>query len=141
MRSYIIWPVNTICYDSRNDDSLNDFDIYADNNLIFSSKTLTAGSLPEDISVDIKGCQILTIMFKSGKGACELGNIRLYGTDTPSGEVIPPPDILPCWLTDLDYLTASGMKIRSSEERFNNIGTTYNHCIEIFGGKRNLLSE
>jgi len=122
-----IW---SLCYDNRNDDSLNDFDIYADNNLIYSSKTLTAGSLPEDISVDIKGCQILTIMFKSGKGACELGNIRLYGTNDPSGEVIPPPDILPIWLTDLDYLTVSGVYIRNNEERFNNIGGTYNHGIE-----------
>ncbi len=121
-----IW---TICYNDKNTEDENSFDIYSDDVLVYSSKTLTGGSLPEDVSVDIKGCQVLTIMFKAGSGAGVLGNIRLYGTTDPNTSAAQP-EVLPCWLTDLDYLMECDVYIKDNDKCVNNIGDTYNHALK-----------
>ena len=51
--------------------------MYADDTLVYSSPTLTGGDLPVAFDVGIDGCQRLRIVFTSGYGEGELGNISL----------------------------------------------------------------
>ncbi len=117
-----------VCKASKNTTKNSAFDIYADNELIYSSPVITGGSLPVQLNLDITGCQILTIMFKEGDGEANLGDIRLHAdcdkTDTVQ---LPVPDVLPTWLTELDYLTDRGMDTMEGHDNTTNTGEIYAH--------------
>lgn len=120
----------SICYSNRDTTDNNSFEIYADDQLIYSSPNITGGDLPVDVSVDITGCKLLTIMFKEGTGCAELANIRLsntaeHGYNTGNNASTE----LPCWLTDLDYFNNSGVSIQGDSTGTSNSGETYSHYI------------
>lgn len=118
----------SICYSNRNTTDNNSFDIYADDQLIYSSPTITGGDIPVDVSVDISGCNLLTIIFKEGSGCAELANIRLStNTNRTPNETTNNTSMLPLWLTDLDYFTNSGVSVRGSDTGTTNTGDTYSH--------------
>lgn len=118
----------SICYTNRNTIDNNSFEIYADEVLVYSSPSITGGDIPVDVSVDISGCNLLTILFKEGIGCAELANIRLSTNTnrTPNGTVYEVTN-LPCWLTDLDYLTNSEVSVSGSNIGATNTGDTYSH--------------
>ena len=62
----------SICYTNRNTTDNNSFEIYADDVCVYSSPSITGGDIPVDVSVDISGCNLLTILFKEGTGCAEL---------------------------------------------------------------------
>jgi formylglycine-generating enzyme required for sulfatase activity len=76
------------CYQSRNDTNKSSFDIIADNVVIYSSPSVSSGVNPVDVAVDIMNCDILTILFKAGNGAGELGNIKLDNTSKFDGDLL-----------------------------------------------------
>ena len=63
---------------SRNTDTKSKVLIYADDELVFESKTLTSGSEPQKFETDINNCTKLKITFKSGDGSAELGNLKIW---------------------------------------------------------------
>ena len=120
----------SICYSDRDTTDRNDFDIYADEVLVYSSPSLTGGDLPVDVSVDISGCNMLTIMFKEGIGSAELANIRLStNTRKTPNETVNEVPSLPCWLTDLEYFTNSGVTVEEIRTGTANTGETYSHYL------------
>ena len=124
----------SITYYDRDTDTRNSFEIYADDNLVYTSPTITGGDLPVDVSVDINGCKLLTIMFKDGTGAAELANLRLSNkTERVENKVDDTDQInLPCWLTDLEYFFNDGVEVRANEVGTANMGDQYSHYM--FGG-------
>ena len=124
----------SITYYDRDTDTRNSFEIYADDNLVYTSPTITGGDLPVDVSVDINGCKLLTIMFKDGTGAAELANLWLSNkTERVENKVDDTDQInLPCWLTDLEYFFNDGVEVRANEVGTANTGDQYSHYI--FGG-------
>lgn len=67
----------TICYTNRDTTTQEAFEIYADNILVYTSPVLTGGSDAIDVSVPIDNCQELKIVFISGTGCGEFGNVIL----------------------------------------------------------------
>lgn len=117
-----------ICEQDKDADSRNSIAIYADDEMVYESPVLTRGDLPESIEVDIKNCNVLTILFKEGTGCAELGNILLSNKSSReyNTETYDPPE-LPCWLTDLEYLTNDGVRICSDDTGVANTGEQYSH--------------
>lgn len=62
----------TICQTYKDTNKNNSFEIYADNNLVYSSPSLTGGDLPVEFEADINNCEKLRIVFTNGNGAGEL---------------------------------------------------------------------
>ena len=120
----------SICYTNRDTKDNNYFEIYADERLVYKSPSITGGDLPINISVDIEGCDLLTIIFIEGHGCAELANIQLTG-DNYMGVISNGSDYtnLPCWLTDLEYFHKSGVEIRNNSIGTANTGETYSHYI------------
>ena len=67
----------TICYTNRDTTTQEAFEIYADNALVYTSPVLTGGSDAVDVNVPINNCQQLKIVFTSGTGCGEFGNVTL----------------------------------------------------------------
>ena len=102
------------CIDSYSKDtnSRNGFRVYTDNVLKYESPIISRGDIPVNIDVDITGCDILTIMFTEGEGAAVLANVRLTNSEAKvPNPATPNPSVLPCWLTDMDYLTTDGVNV------------------------------
>jgi len=71
-----IWAINSTYRDTSVKSS---FDIYADDDLIYSSPLITGGDVPISFDVDIKNCQKLTIMFPTGAHvSANIDNIMIY---------------------------------------------------------------
>ena len=128
----------SITYYDRDTDTRNSFEIYADDNLVYTSPTITGGDLPVDVSVDINGCKLLTIMFKDGTGAAELANLWLSNkTERVENKVDDTDQInLPCWLTDLEYFFNDGVEVRANEVGTANTGDQYSHYMFGVGGRK-----
>ena len=124
----------SISYYDRDTDSRNSFEIYADDILVYISPTITGGDLPVDVSVDINGCKLLTILFKDGTGSAELANIRLSNKTEHTKNKLDDTDQinLPCWLTDLEYFFNDGVEVWANEVGTANTGDQYSHYM--FGG-------
>ena len=119
-----VWAIR---FDNRNSEANNDFEIYSDNKLIYSSKTITSNDIPEDITVDISGCRILTIIFKQGHGDAALAEIELSNnTQKVKNPVDDFISDLPCWLTELSYFRDNGVVIQD-DTGVANTGETYSH--------------
>ena len=120
----------TMCYTDRDMRYKNVFEMYADDSLVYTSPVITGGDLPVDIDVNIDYCNILTILFRDGTGAAELGNIRLSNSEK---KLIPTTvqstGVLPIWLTDLDYLTNNGVAVKSSGIGITNTDYQYSHYL------------
>lgn len=122
-----------ITSEGKNTNMNHSFDVYADNVMIFSSPSITAGSIPVDININLGSCNILTIMFKEADDCSALTDIYLYNTEE---KLIPTtqytPELLPCWLTDLEPLT-EGHYIDVDSNNYNNnranTGESIAHCI------------
>ncbi len=102
------------CIDSYSKDtnSRNGFRVYTDNVLKYESPVITRGDIPVNVDVDITGCDILTIMFTEGEGDAVLANVRLTNSEAKvPNPATPNPSVLPCWLTDMDYLTTDGVNV------------------------------
>ena len=125
----ILTAVWAISYNARDRDGTHTFEIYADDELVYTSETIKAGSLPVEVRADIKNCNLLRIRFKEGTDGAELGNIRLScskKTKMPSN--VQEVGTLPTWLTDLDYLTSDRAFVRS-DGTTTNTGDEYAHYI------------
>ena len=68
-----------ICQAGRNTRTNEMFELYADDILVYRSPAITSGSLPVEFNININYCNLLKIVFISGDGSGELGNIRLEG--------------------------------------------------------------
>ncbi len=115
-----IWTITSTRKDTDED---NYFEIYADDRLIYSSPVLTGGSAPVDVSVNISGCKILTILFIAAPDA-ELGDILL----TTNSSKIPnetPSNVgtLSCWLTELEYFNKSSGNVWDADGTYEGFGT------------------
>ncbi len=102
------------CIDSYSKDtnSRNGFCVYTDNVLKYESPVISRGDIPVNVDVDITGCDILTIMFTEGEGAAVLADVRLTNSEERApNPATPNPPVLPCWLTDMDYLTTDGINV------------------------------
>lgn len=120
-----IW---TICEQNKDTDDNNSFEIYADNELVFESPTITRGDLPVNVNINIKNCNLLTILFKEGTGGAELGDIYLSNkSEKKVNADVYVPQELPCWLTDLEYLTNDGVYINADSVGKTNTGEQYSH--------------
>lgn len=67
----------TICYANRNTTTQEAFEIYADDVLTYTSPVLTGGRDAVDVNISINNCQQLKIVFTSGTGCGEFGNVTL----------------------------------------------------------------
>ena len=120
------------CIDSYSKDtnSRNGFRVYTDNVLKYESPILTRGDIPVYVDVDITGCDILTIMFTEGEGAAVLADVRLTNSEAKvPNPVTPNPDVLPCWLTDMDYLTVDGVHVIDAGNYATNTGEPLAHFL------------
>lgn len=120
-----------ICSNYKNTDNDQGLEIYADNVCVYTAPAITRGSLPVNVSVDITGCNLLTIRFTKGSYAGVLGDVVLSNkTDrTPNPEPYQP-SVLPVWLTSLDSLTEDQVRA-SGGTAYANIGEVFAHCITI----------
>ena len=120
-----------ICSNYKNTDNDQGLEIYADNVCIYTAPAITRGSLPVNVSVDITGCNLLTIRFTKGSYAGVLGDVVLSNkTDrTPNPEPYQP-SVLPVWLTSLDSLTEDQVRA-SGGTAYANTGEVFAHCITI----------
>lgn len=120
-----------ICSNYKNTDNDQGLEIYADNVCIYTAPAITRGSLPVNVSVDITGCNLLTIRFTKGSYAGVLGDVVLSNkTDrTPNPESYQP-SVLPVWLTSLDSLTEDQVRA-SGGTAYANTGEVFAHCITI----------
>lgn len=118
-----------ICSNYKNTDNDQGLEIYADNVCVYTAPAITRGSLPVNVSVDITGCNLLTIRFTKGSYAGVLGDVVLSNkTDrTPNPEPYQP-SVLPVWLTSLDSLTENQVRA-SSGTAYANTGEVFAHCI------------
>ena len=120
-----------ICSNYKNTDNDQGLEIYADNVCVYTAPAITRGSLPVNVSVDITGCNLLTIRFTKGSYAGVLGDVVLSNkTDrTPNPEPYQP-SVLPVWLTSLDSLTEDQVRA-SGGTAYANTGEVFAHCIII----------
>lgn len=120
-----------ICSNYKNTDNDQGLEIYADNVCVYTAPAITRGSLPVNVSVDITGCNLLTIRFTKGSYAGVLGDVVLSNkTDrTPNPEPYQP-SALPVWLTSLDSLTEDQVRA-SGGTAYANTGEVFAHCITI----------
>lgn len=120
-----------ICSNYKNTDNDQGLEIYADNVCVYTAPAITRGSLPVNVSVDITGCNLLTIRFTKGSYAGVLGDVVLSNkTDrTPNPEPYQP-SVLPVWLTSLDSLTEDQVRA-SGGTAYANTGDVFAHCITI----------
>lgn len=123
-----VWFISSNYKNTDNDQGL---EIYADNVCVYTAPAITRGSLPVNVSVDITGCNLLTIRFTKGGYAGVLGDVVLYNkiNRTPN----PNPyqsSVLPVWLTSLDSLTEDQVRA-SGGTAYANTGEVFAHCITI----------
>lgn len=120
-----------ICSNYKNTDNDQGLEIYADNVCVYTAPAITRGSLPVNVSVDITGCNLLTIRFTKGSYAGVLGDVVLSNKSdrTPNPEPYQP-SVLPVWLTSLDSLTEDQVRA-SSGTAYANTGEVFAHCITI----------
>lgn len=113
----------------KNTDSDQGLEIYADNICVYTAPMITRGSLPVNVSVDLTGCNLLTIRFTKGSYAGVLGDVVLYNKINRTPNPNPyQPSVLPIWLTSLDSLTEDHLRANDSTE-YANTGDVYAHCI------------
>ena len=113
----------------KNTDSDQGLEIYADNVCVYTAPMITRGSLPVNVSVDLTGCNLLTIRFTKGGYAGVLGDVVLYNKINRTPNPNPyQPSVLPIWLTSLDSLTEDHLRANDSTE-YANTGDVYAHCI------------
>lgn len=120
-----------ICSNYKNTNNDQGLEIYADNVCVYTAPAITRGSLPVNVSVDITGCNLLTIRFTKSSYAGVLGDVVLSNkTDrTPNPEPYQP-SVLPVWLTSLDSLTEDQVRA-SGGAAYANTGEVFAHCITI----------
>lgn len=123
-----VWFISSNYKNTDNDQGL---EIYADNVCVYTAPAITRGSLPVNVSVDITGCNLLTIRFTKGSYAGVLGDVVLSNkTDrTPNPEPYQP-SVLPVWLTSLDSLTEDQVRA-SGGAAYANTGEVFAHCITV----------
>ena len=113
----------------KNTDSDQGLEIYADNVCVYTAPMITRGSLPVNVSVDLTGCNLLTIRFTKGSYAGVLGDVVLYNKINRTPNPNPyQPSVLPIWLTSLDSLTEDHLRANDSTE-YANTGDVFAHCI------------
>lgn len=120
-----------ICSNYKNTDNDQGLEIYADNVCVYTAPAITRGSLPVNVSVDITGCNLLTIRFTKGSYAGVLGDVVLYNKINRTPNPNPyQPSVLPVWLTSLDSLTEDQVRA-SGGTAYANTGEVFAHCITI----------
>lgn len=120
----------TIAFSDRDEAYNNSFVVYADEILVYESPTITAGDLPVNVDIDINYCNVLTILFKEGYGAAELGDVLLSSTESMEVPInVMPVPTLSCWLTDLNYLTNNDVIVMPVSPKLTNTGAQYRHFI------------
>ena len=120
-----------ICSNYKNTDNDQGLEIYADNVCVYTAPAITRGSLPVNVSVDITGCNLLTIRFTKGGYAGVLGDVVLYNKINRTPNPNPyQPSVLPVWLTSLDSLTEDQVRA-SGGTAYANTGEVFAHCITI----------
>lgn len=113
----------------KNTDSDQGLEIYADNVCVYTAPIITRGSLPVNVSVDLTGCNLLTIRFTKGSYAGVLGDVVLYNKINRTPNPNPyQPSVLPIWLTSLDSLAEDHLRANDSTE-YANTGDVFAHCI------------
>lgn len=113
----------------KNTDSDQGLEIYADNVCVYTAPMITRGSLPVNVSVDLTGCNLLTVRFTKGSYAGVLGDVVLYNKINRTPNPNPyQPSVLPIWLTSLDSLMEDHLRANDSTE-YANTGDVYAHCI------------
>lgn len=123
-----VWFISSNYKNTDNDQGL---EIYADNVCVYTAPAITRGSLPVNVSVDITGCNLLTIRFTKGSYAGVLGDVVLYNKINRTPNPNPyQPSVLPVWLTSLDSLTEDQVRA-SGGTAYANIGEVFAHCITI----------
>lgn len=120
-----------ICSNYKNTDNDQGLEIYADNVCVYTAPAITRGSLPVNVSVDITGCNLLTIRFTKGGYAGVLGDVVLSNKTNRTPNPNPyQPSVLPVWLTSLDSLTEDQVRA-SGGTAYANTGEVFAHCITI----------
>lgn len=120
-----------ICSNYKNTDNDQGLEIYADNVCVYTAPAITRGSLPVNVSVDITGCNLLTIRFTKGSYAGVLGDVVLSNKTNRTPNPNPyQPSVLPVWLTSLDSLTEDQVRA-SGGTAYANTGEVFAHCITI----------
>lgn len=123
-----VWFISSNYKNTDNDQGL---EIYADNVCVYTAPAITRGSLPVNVSVDITGCNLLTIRFTKGSYAGVLGDVVLSNkTDRTPNPNPYQPSVLPVWLTSLDSLTEDQVRA-SGGAAYANTGEVFAHCITI----------
>lgn len=121
-----VWFISSNYKNTDNDQGL---EIYADNVCVYTAPAITRGSLPVNVSVDITGCNLLTIRFTKGSYAGVLGDVVLYNKINRTPNPNPyQPSVLPVWLTSLDSLTEDQVRA-SGGTAYANTGEVFAHCI------------
>lgn len=122
-----------LCEDSADDENKNSFSIIADGIEVYKSPTVKSGELPHDLYVDIKNCRVLTVLFKDGVGALELGELKLtnYEKKEKSGNTNNDSNVIyPNWLTEENILQRSeSINVEDDNYNHTNTGEVYSHYI------------
>ncbi len=118
-----------ICQTNKDTKERNAFNVYVDNELVYSSPVITGGDLPQNVNIDLNFGNLLTIVFTEGSGCAELGNIVLSCTDATKQKNINSSITTPEWLTQLDYLNKDDNVSINNDSNTSNIDTSYAHII------------
>jgi hypothetical protein len=122
-----------ITAEDKDDEFSSSFDLYKDGELVYKSPAITAGDTPVSVDVDISGCKILTIIFMQGRGQAVLADVKLTGdasASTESNTAALSDSVLPCWLTELDYLDKDDYIGYTNNSDFTNTGEEVSHYID-----------
>lgn len=70
-----IWALTE---DGKNTEKKQQFMIYADDKLVYTSDIIGSGNVPKEFSAEINNCQRLKIVFTKGDGSAALSSVILY---------------------------------------------------------------
>ena len=97
-----------------NTDCNSSFLVYADGRCVYESPAITAGSAPCDVEVDLAGCNLMTILFKSADSSARLTGAKLQNR---TGFKADPNALVPAqpgaWLSTCNLMQGSFSSGRS----------------------------
>ena len=123
-----IWALTQ---NGRNSGADNTIEIFTDGRSVFKSQIMRQGSMPSDISIDVTGCKILSIMFEQTNGDSVLADPILHRASSVTTSYPIDGAMLPTWLPELNEFASSG-SIKSyagNYVRYSNTGKMLAHTL------------
>ncbi|MBR3150139.1 MAG: NPCBM/NEW2 domain-containing protein, partial [Eubacterium sp.] len=70
--------VFAITQNGKSSERKQQFEVYADSTLVYTSKEITSSDMPEAFEVDVENCKNLSIVITKGDGSAAVSALRAY---------------------------------------------------------------